>query len=275
MRGKMRIPGTILPKRWLRPYFYDHPYRIDDKQYVIASISSLKDGLHFVYGSLYIIAGGAALGWSATRFQDLIALSVVLICLVIAIPLHKYGKTLKRNRFEIFDRERGVYHWEYGWFKLKYREIPFWKCEGYLVSAPNHMGLMRHMLFLQRPKGKSGIMLIEGTDYDLPLGFWSFLIQYMDKSKPLPDIPSLKEYPDRDPGLGDFKTWRKKVAKGEIIDPYVAWMAELNKHPEWDVGNYGRDLSKSGTTQAKIIFVALSVMFAFIFATIHLFKLVF
>jgi hypothetical protein len=274
MRGKMRIPGTILPKRLLRPYFYEHPYRINDKQYVTASISSLKDGLHFVYGSLYLLAGGVALEWSATLFRGKFEPWAILICLVIALPLHRYGKTLKRDRFEIFDRERGVYRWEYGWFKLKYREIPFWECEGYLVSAPNHMGLMRHMLFLQRPKAKSGIMIIEGVDYDLPLGYWSFLLQYMDKDKPLPDIPSLKKYPDRDSGLGDLKTWRKKIARREIIDPYVVWQAELSKHPEWDVGNYGRDLSKSGSIQIHIIFIALSVMFTIIFAIIYLFDLV-
>lgn len=50
MRGRMRIQGTILPKRLLRLYFYTYPERIDDKQYVAGSISSLKDSLHFIYG---------------------------------------------------------------------------------------------------------------------------------------------------------------------------------------------------------------------------------
>lgn len=63
---RMKIPGTVLPRRWLRPYFFEAPHRIDDKQYVIESLSSLKGGLHFVYGSLYLIAGGVAfLGWAA------------------------------------------------------------------------------------------------------------------------------------------------------------------------------------------------------------------
>jgi hypothetical protein len=67
----------------------------------------------------------------------------------------------------------------------------------------------------------------------------------MDKSKPLPDILSLKKYPNKDPGLGDWKSWKEKIAKREVIDPYLVWEAKLKKHPEWDVGNYGRDLSKS------------------------------
>jgi hypothetical protein len=261
IQKSVRIPGKILPKRLLRPYFYEHPYRINDKQYVIASISSLKDGLHFVYGSLYIIAGGAALGWSATRFQEHIALSVVLICLAIAIPLQKYGKTLKRDRFRIYDREKGTVRREYGWFKLKYHEMTFWDSEAYLVSGSNQMGLMRHMLFLFHPSGQS-FMVTEGADYDWPLGYWSFLLQYMDKSKPLPDILSLKHYPDKEPGLGDWKSWKEKIAKREVIDPYLVWEAQLEKHPEWDVGNYGRDLSKSWRPQ---FYFALSVFGVLIF----------
>jgi hypothetical protein len=55
---RMEIPGTILPRRWLRPYYFAAPHRIDDKQYVIESLSSLKESLHFFYGSLYLLAGG-------------------------------------------------------------------------------------------------------------------------------------------------------------------------------------------------------------------------
>jgi len=255
IQKSVRIPGKILPKRLLRPYFYDHPYRIDDKQYVIASISSLKDGLHFVYGSLYLIAGGAAfLGWAAQGdFPQLFYISA--IALAIALPLHKYGKTLKRDRFRTYDREKGTIRREYGWFKLKYHEMTFWESEAYLVSGSNQMGLMRHMLFLFHPSGQS-FLVTEGADYDWPLGYWSFLLQYMDKSKPLPDILSLKKYPGKEPGLGDWKTWRKKIAKREVIDPYLVWEAQLAKHPEWDVGNYGRDLSKSWRPQ---FYFALSV----------------
>jgi hypothetical protein len=39
LRGKMRVQGTILPKRLLRPYFYTYPERIDDKQYLAGSIT--------------------------------------------------------------------------------------------------------------------------------------------------------------------------------------------------------------------------------------------
>jgi len=243
MRGKMRIQGTILPKRLLRPYFYTYPHRIDDKQYLAGSISSLKDSLYFIYGFLYLVALGNAVIWALTRFEDTIHFYVTLTCLAIAIPLHLIGKRLKSNRFRVYDRQNGTIRREYGWFKLKYHETPFWECEGYLVSAPNHMGLMRHMLMLVHPS-LGTFMLTEGADLDLPLGFWSFLIQYMDKNKPLPDIPFLKDYPNREPGLGEWSIWKKKMGTLQIDDPYALWLKELEQHPELDVGNFGRDTAR-------------------------------
>lgn len=259
IRQQLKVPGTILPKRLLRPYFLESPYRIDDKQYVITSLSSLKDGLHFVYGSLYLLAGGVALEWAATLFRGAFEPWMILICLAIALPLHKYGKTLKRDRFRIYDREKGTVRREYGWFKLKYHEMAFWDSEAYLVSGSNQMGLIRHMLFLFHPSGQS-FMVTEGADYDWPLGYWSFLLQYMDKNKPLPDILSLKKYPDKEPGLGDWKSWKEKIAKREVIDPYLVLEAQLEKHPEWDVGNYGRDLSKSWRPQFYFAFSVFAVL---------------
>jgi hypothetical protein len=148
----LRIEGKILPKhRLLRPFYHEYPKRLDDKQYVVPSLSSLKGGLHFFYGSLYLIAGGLALEWSATLFRGEFEPWAIAICLAIALPTHLYGRSLKQDRFIIFDRERGILRLEYGWFKLKYREIPFWESEGDLVNSPNHAGLMRPTLHLQHP----------------------------------------------------------------------------------------------------------------------------
>jgi hypothetical protein len=98
-----------------------------------------------------MIAGTTAVGRSATRFREDTALWVTLICLAIAIPAHLYGRSLKQDRFITYDRERGILRLEYGFFRLKYREIPFWESEGYLVTSPNHAGLMRPTLHLQPP----------------------------------------------------------------------------------------------------------------------------
>jgi hypothetical protein len=194
-----------------------------------------------------------------------------VIALAIALPLHKYGKRLKRNRFHIYNRETGIIRKQYGWFKVKYNERPFWECEGRIVSAPNHFGLMRHTLFLSHPSVGLGTAVLEGADYDLPLGFWSFLVQYMDKSKPLPDVQYLKEYPNKEQGLGDWKSWKRKAKNREIADPYEVWKLELSKHPELDVSNYGRDLSRSTEVLTKTTLIGLFVVIGLMFAIIILF----
>ncbi|MEJ2267397.1 MAG: hypothetical protein P8X95_28555, partial [Anaerolineales bacterium] len=94
------------------------------------------------------------------------------MALIIAIPSHLYGRSLKQDRFIIFDRERGILRLEYGFFRLKYREIPFWESEGYLITSPNQMGLMRPTLRLIHPSAGS-FAIVEGAEYDLPLGYWS------------------------------------------------------------------------------------------------------
>jgi hypothetical protein len=267
----LRIEGKILPKhRLLRPFYHEYPKRLDDKKYVIPSLSSLKGGLHFFYGGLYMIAGTAVVGWTATSFREEIALWVVLCCLAIAIPAHIYGRNLKQDRFITYDRERGVVRLEYGWFRLKYREIPFWESEGYLVNSPNHMGLMRPTLHLQHPS-KGSFVIVEGAEYDLPLGYWSFLIQYMDKSKPMPDVPWLEDYPNKEPGLGDYESWKEKLKKDEIVDPYAVWLTELALHPEWDVGNYGRDLSKDKKYGNLIIWGSVIGFITFVMVSVAIF----
>lgn len=271
----LKVRGKILPKHLLRPYFYTHPHRIDDKQYVVENIESLKDGLHFVYGFLYLIALGTAfLGWTAQGdFPQLYYAAA--ISLAIAIPAHLISKRfLKSNRFNVYDRETGTIRREYGWRNLKYREIPFWESEGYLMSAHNQMGLMRHMLMLRHPT-KGSFLLIEGADLDLPLGYWSFLVQYMDKSKPLPDIPYLADHPNREPGLGDWESWQTKMERHQIVDPYITWLAELEKHPEWDVANYGRDLSKHKQYETWIFLAVSATLLSIVSLIVVLINLLF
>ncbi|RFA29870.1 hypothetical protein CAI21_08530 [Alkalilimnicola ehrlichii] len=63
---------------------------------------------------------------------------------------------------------------------------------------------------------------------DRPLAIWSFLVQYMDKDGPLPDVPALAEYPNRTPGLGSWDEWKK----GALRDPFLSWKAEWNSMPK-------------------------------------------
>jgi hypothetical protein len=75
-------------------------------------------------------------------------------------------------------------------------------------------------------------VIVEGAEYDLSLGYWSFLIQYMDKSKPLLGVPLLEAYPNKEPGLGDYESWKAKLKPEEVVEPYAIWLTELAMYPE-------------------------------------------
>jgi hypothetical protein len=260
------IPGKPLPKRLLRPYWFEPPVRLDDKQYSYLNITDRKSGLGMVYGFAYIIATGACVGWIATGFTETTALLVTLICLAIALPIHSYAQKLEYDRFRIFDREKGVFISERGWFKKKTIEVPFHECEGRLHRQA-HVYLMHFALYLHHPSVFGGIPLISTSTLDEPLGYWSFLLQYMDKNKPLPDIPLLKDYPEREPGLGSREEWKELEKQPDFIDPYALWLAELEQHPEWDKANYGREFKSDWWQQLLVALVVGALLFVAAYLT--------
>jgi hypothetical protein len=255
----IKINGDLLPKRILRPYWLLPPVRMDDKQYVYPDGDDRKDLLNMVYGFAYLIAAGASLGWIVTGFTETTALLVTLICLTIALPIHSYDQKLKYNQYMTFDRERGVVRIEMGVFKKKIIERSFHECEGRLHRQA-HVIMMHFALYLEHPDGFGGFKLLSTGTIDEPLGFWSFLVQYMDKSKPLPDIPLLENYPDREPGFGSHEDWKKLEKQPDFIDPFALWLAELEQHPEWDKLNYGREFKTPWVPQLAIFIVVTALL---------------
>jgi hypothetical protein len=257
----IRASGDLLPKQLLRPYWLLPPVRIDDKQYVYPDGGDLKSALGMIYGFAYIIAAGAGLGWIVTGFAETNALLVTLICLAVALPIHSYAQKLEHNRYSIFDREKGIVISESGWFKKKERILPFHECEGRLHRQAHGLGMIHFTLHLKHPSMAGYIRLMSTSTIDEPLGYWSFLVQYMDTSKPLPDIPLLENFPVREPGLGSPEDWEKLEKQPDFLDPFAYWLAELEAHPEWDKVNYGRDFSQAWKPVLAFILVILAFLF--------------
>jgi hypothetical protein len=76
---------------------------------------------------------------------------------------------------------------------------------------------------------------ITGVDY--ALGYWSFLVQYMDKDGPLPECVDLEKYPNLTKGLGTWKEWEEAQRTIGYVDPYYEWLAEVKEDPALDVAN--------------------------------------
>jgi hypothetical protein len=260
-----KIPGNLLPKKLLRPYWFLPPIRLDDKQYMYPDGGDLKSALGMVYGFAYLIAFACVFVWLLSPDDSMTELYVSVAAFLLAIPTNLYTKKLEHDRYCIFDREKGIVISEWGWYKKKERVFPFHECEGRLYREA-HVYLMHFGLYLYHPSESGFIRLMSTSTLDEPLGYWSFLLQYMDKNKPLPDIPLLKDYPEREPGLGSREEWKELEKQPDFIDPYALWLAELEQHPEWDKVNYGRELKSDWWQQLifALVVLAITVLIAYV-----------
>lgn len=81
---------------------------------------------------------------------------------------------------------------------------PFYEFDAYLNSFVSRQGIMQYQLYIVHrysPKKMMSMYPLQGPSYNIePHGaVWDFLQNYMDITKPLPDIPELEEYRALDP----------------------------------------------------------------------------
>lgn len=218
-----------------------------------------------VYGFAYLIAFACAFVWLLSPDDSMTELYVSVVAFLLAIPTNLYAQKLEHNRYCIFDREKGIVISESGWFKKKEKIFPFHECEGRLHRQA-HVYLVHFALYLNHPSVFGGIRMMSTSTIDEPLGYWSFLLQYMDKNKPLPDIPLLEKYPDREPGFCTPEEWKKLEKQPDFIDPFALWLAELEDHPEWDKVNYGREIKSDWWQQLifALVILAITILIAYV-----------
>jgi hypothetical protein len=242
-----KLPGKPLPKRLLRPFSYGEPVSLDDKQYVILG---LGDRVGVVVGLMiipYVIAAGGgliiAISWISQKVTswsdfDIPLPEVTLLALIIAVAMHYASKRMKHNQFTVFDREKGTVTFPRGMFQKSVLEGPWEDWSARLWVQSSYAGAAEHTLSLVHlPTGLMGMLTVSITGVDFPLGYWSFLVQYMDKNAPLPKCAHLEKYPNLTTGLGTWKEWEETQRTVGHTDPYYAWLAEVKEDPSLDVAN--------------------------------------
>lgn len=100
-------------------------------------------------------------------------------------------------------------------------QAPFYEWDGYLLSLPDHQGNIWYRLVLVHKAQEWALpmnqLLAATTNREDVLAYWDLVRQYMDVTKPLPDIPLFEAYRHLDPTTQahDEKTgrdplyWRK------------------------------------------------------------------
>jgi len=91
---------------------------------------------------------------------------------------------------------------------------PFYEFDAYLESGPDRQGSMNHVLCIAHRYRDIVINFSSLVNLDnrwqMPCALWDFLQNYMDTSRPLPDLPRYEEFRHLDPTTAahDLKTGR-------------------------------------------------------------------
>jgi len=91
---------------------------------------------------------------------------------------------------------------------------PFYEFDAYLESGPDRQGSMNHVLYIAHRYRDIVINFSSLVNLDnrwqMPCALWDFLQNYMDTSRPLPDLPRYEEFRHLDPTTAahDLKTGR-------------------------------------------------------------------
>ncbi|KFE57628.1 hypothetical protein IV01_02130 [Pseudomonas syringae] len=91
---------------------------------------------------------------------------------------------------------------------------PFYEFDAYIVSAPDRQGTMNHVLCLAHRYRDIVIDFSSLVNLDdrlqMPCALWDYLQNYMDTSRPLPDLPRYEEFRhlDSTTAAHDLKTGR-------------------------------------------------------------------
>ncbi|WP_244901481.1 hypothetical protein [Pseudomonas indica] len=80
---------------------------------------------------------------------------------------------------------------------------PFYEFDAYIATSPNRQGLPMNVLYLAHRYRdiviNFGSLVAPDRCPQLPCALWDFLQNYMDTSRPLPDLPSYEQYRPLDP----------------------------------------------------------------------------
>jgi hypothetical protein len=258
--GRLGSPGILLPKRVVRPFWPPATVSIDDKRMVLEGIGK-RDFLSLLSGLSLVIGGSILLVWFLSNTGFSTDFFVAIAFLIFSIIFYFWYKHTPVSWYKYFERDTGVFETRVGFTNKRYR-MNFSECEGRLNTRPTYVGSINYSLYIDCP-GIGGFHLMElsASSTDILLGYWSFLVQYMDKTKPLPDVKKLSDYPNLEPGLGSWQDWEEREKQLDFEDPYIDWLRELELNPKLDLSNYYRDNNYRKWNWARIwLFMYLTIL---------------
>ncbi|MBM6446523.1 hypothetical protein JQF37_23190 [Pseudomonas sp. MIL9] len=85
---------------------------------------------------------------------------------------------------------------------------PFYEFDAYIATSPDSQGMPLNVLYLAHRYRNIminfGALLCPGPDVQPPCALWDFIQNYMNVSRPLPDLPQYEEYRQLDPTTAEY-----------------------------------------------------------------------
>ncbi|RLU09824.1 hypothetical protein CS078_12240 [Pseudomonas prosekii] len=85
---------------------------------------------------------------------------------------------------------------------------PFYEFDAYIATSPDSQGMPMNVLYLAHRYRNIminfGALLCPGPEVQPACALWDFIQNYMDVSRPLPDLPQYEEYRHLDPTTAEY-----------------------------------------------------------------------
>ena len=220
-----------LPREIVRPFDVCAAEELDDKELRIAPSWGMEMWLYILRNLAYVIAfmgfaGGIALPRS---FAEPEVMPMIVGGGGIGVFLHILSYLIPKRQ-AVFDRTTGMVRTpNHPIIRKKATETPFEEWEAITTFHYTQIGSPTYRLFIRNTKIPYIVLVGASSTFDEVLGMWSFLLQYMKKDAPLPDVQSFKKYPNRTKGLGSWEEWKWKSRLPDFVDPYEVAKARMDR----------------------------------------------
>jgi hypothetical protein len=211
--------NTDLPQKIMRPFWHPEAEKLNDEIFSMILSHERPKFIQFIvllltipllYFSItgFLQASASINNINALSDQDIYLLLSNLTMLITAFLLYFLFSKIIKQRHLCFDRKQHNVLSAKKSILPKYLNHDYDDMLGAIECYKNLFGKRKSWLVLKHKTEKYKIRLY--YTYDSPqelIGYWSFIVQYMKKNAPLPEVPALHQYPDKLEGVVTGSTY--------------------------------------------------------------------
>lgn len=216
-RNNSDLKNVDLPQTIMQPFWHPDARQLDDHKFC----SQLADEKPLLRLYTILMLACAALTVSAMAIYEILNSAQYNLLLeqflsdpltnqphtnaltgLLAIPLLYVFIKAYPPRAICFDRKEHSLLYPDNSLMPKYQIASYDDFQGKIIHLKNLFGKRKTCLILVHKTSHEAICLANsfGSPQSLT-GYWSFIVQYMNRGAPLPDVPALHDYPDTTPGI--------------------------------------------------------------------------